>query len=146
MTLRETIDADLKKAMLEKDEVAKNALRMAKADLILKEVEKGSSLSDEEVVAILQKGVKSRNDSIEQFRAGGREDAAKAEEAEIAILARYLPRSLGETETRAAIEALVAELGLASKKDMGRLMKELKARHEGVDGRTASKIAGEILK
>lgn len=146
MTLRETIDADLKKAMLEKDEVAKNALRMAKSDLLLKEVEKGSPLTDEEVVAILQKGVKSRRDSIEQFRAGGREDAAKAEEAEIAILARYLPQALDEADTRKAIESLVAELGLSSKKDMGRLMKELKARHEGVDGRIASKIAGEILK
>lgn len=146
MTLRDTIDADLKKAMLAKDEVAKNALRMAKSDVLLKEVDKGSPLSDEEVVAILKKGVKSRQDSIEQYRAGGREDAAKAEEAEIAILSRYLPKTLDEAETRRAIEALSTELGLASKKDMGRLMKELKARHEGLDGRLASKIAGEILK
>lgn len=146
MTLRETIDADLKKAMLEKDEVAKTALRMAKADVLLKEVDKGSPLTDEEVVAVLQKGVKSRKDSIEQYRAGGREDAASAEEAEIAVLARYLPKTLDEAETRRAIEALMAELGLATKKDMGRLMKELKARHEGVDGKLASKIAGEVLK
>lgn len=146
MTLREKLDADLKKAMLEKDDTAKNAIRMAKSDVLLREVDQGRSLTDEEVVAILQKNVKSRRDSIDAFRAGGREEAAKAEEAEIAILERYLPAALGEPETRAAIEALIAELGLTSKKDMGRLIKELKAKHEGVDGRTASKIAGELLK
>lgn len=145
MTLRETIDADLKKAMLAKDETAKTALRMAKSDVLLREVEKGSPLTDEEVIAILQKNVKSRRDSIEQYRAGGREDAAKAEEDEIAILARYLPKTLDEAETRKAIQAIASELGLTTKKDMGRLMKELKARHEGIDGRIASKIASELL-
>ena len=144
-TLRATLDADLKAAMIAKDEVARDALRMTKSDVLLREVEAGRPLTDEEVVAVLQKGIKSRRDSIDSYRAGGRDDAAAKEEAEIAVLSRYLPKALDEAETRAAIQAICAELGLATKKDMGRLMKELKARHDAVDGRLASKLAGELL-
>lgn len=131
--------------MLAKDEVAKDALRMAKADLLNREVELGRDLTDEEAIAVLQKNVKSRRDAIEQFRAGGRMDAVAEEESQLAIIERYLPKALSEDETRAAVKAIASELGLASKKDMGRLMKELKARHPSVDGRIASKVAGEVL-
>ena len=144
-TIRERINADLKKAMLEKNDVAKDALRLAKSELLNREVELGRPLTDEDATAVLVKSVKSRKDAIEQFRAGGREDAAKEEEAQLAILGAYLPEELSEEATRAAIRGLVAELGLSTKKDMGRLMKELKARHAGVDGKLASKIAGELL-
>jgi uncharacterized protein YqeY len=145
-TLRARIDADLKKAMLEKDDIAKDALRLAKSELLKAEADLGRALSEEESTVVLQKGVKSRKDAIEQFREGGRLEAVAEEEQQLAVLERYLPKSLDETETRAAITALVAELGLATKKDMGRLMKELKTRHATVDGRIASKIAGEVLK
>lgn len=145
MSLRQTIEADLKKAMLAKDEVAKDALRMAKADLLNREVELGRDLTDEEATAVLQKNVKSRRDAIEQFRAGGRMDAVAEEEQQLAVIERYLPKALSEDETRAAVKAIASELGLATKKDMGRLMKELKARHPSVDGRIASKVAGEVL-
>lgn len=145
MSLRQTIEADLKKAMLAKDEVAKDALRMAKADLLNREVELGRDLTDEEATAVLQKNVKSRRDAIEQFRAGGRMDAVAEEEQQLAVIERYLPKALSEDETRAAVKAIASELGLSTKKDMGRLMKELKARHPSVDGRIASKVAGEVL-
>ncbi|MDQ3035547.1 MAG: GatB/YqeY domain-containing protein [Myxococcota bacterium] len=146
MTLRQSIDADLKKAMLAKDEVAKDALRLAKSELLNREVELGRDLTDEEALAVLAKGVKSRKDAIDQFRAGGRMEAVAEEEAQLAILERYLPATLGEAETRMAIEALITQLALTTKKDMGRLMKELKLQHPTADARTASKIAGEILK
>ena len=146
MSLRQSIDADLKKAMLAKDEVAKDALRLAKSELLNREVELGRDLTDEEALAVLAKGVKSRKDAIDQFRAGGRMEAVAEEEAQLAILERYLPQALGEAETRMAIESLVTQLGLTTKKDMGRLMKELKSTHPNVDGRTASKLAAEILK
>lgn len=145
MSLRQTIEADLKKAMLAKDEVAKDALRMAKADLLNREVELGRDLTDEEATAVLQKNVKSRRDAIQQFREGGRMEAVAEEEQQLAVLERYLPKTLSEDETREAVKAIASELGLSTKKDMGRLMKELKARHAGVDGRIASKVAGEIL-
>jgi uncharacterized protein len=146
MGLKQMIEADLKKAMLEKNEIAKDALRLAKSELLNREVELGRDLTDEEAIAVLQKGVKSRRDAIEQFREGGRMEAVAEEEKQLAVLVGYLPVSLSEDETRAAVTALVAELGLTTKKDMGRLMKELKARHPSVDGRTASKVAGEVLK
>lgn len=145
-TIRERIDADLKKAMLEKNEVAKDALRMAKSDLLLKEVDLGGKpLTDADAIAILQKGIKSRKDSIESYEAGGRPEAAAKEKAEIAVLSAYLPKGMDEAETRAAIEAIKSELGLSGKGDLGKLMKELKVRHPNVDGRLASQLAGTIL-
>ncbi len=145
MTIRQKIEADLKKAMLEKNDVAKDALRLAKSEILNREVELGRALTEDEEIAVLQKGVKARKDAIEQFRAGGRHDAVAEEEKQLAVLAVYLPAQLDEAATRAAVTALIAELGLATKKDMGRLMKELKARHADVDGRLASKVAGELL-
>lgn len=145
MSLKQTIEADLKKAMLAKNEIAKDALRLAKSELLLREVELGRELTDEEIMGVLQKSVKSRKDAIEQFRAGGRMDAVAEEEKQLAVLEAYLPQALSEAETRNAIEALVREHSLSSKKDMGRLMKLLKEQHSNVDGRLASKLAGEVL-
>ena len=146
-TLRERIDADLKKAMMEKNEAARDALRLAKSELLLKEVELGHSLTDEETTAILVKSVKSRKDAIEEFKAGGRQDLVDKELHELTFLEPYLPKTLDAAETRAAIVALTTELGATTKKDMGRVMKELKTRHgAALDGKLASQIVGEILK
>jgi uncharacterized protein YqeY len=145
MSLRERIDQDLKKAMLEKNEMARDALRVVKSELLLKEVELGRPIEDAEAIALLQKGVKQRKDAIEQFREGGRLDLVEAEEKQLAVIAGYLPQALGEAETRAAIEGLVKELGLSTKKDLGTLMKTLKARHPSADPKLASQIAGQLL-
>jgi uncharacterized protein YqeY len=146
-TLRERIDADLKKAMLEKNEAARDALRLAKSELLNAEVAAGKPLSEDEATGVLVKSVKTRRDAIEEFKAGGRSDLVEKEERELAILVPYLPKTLDAAETRAAIEALTKELGATTKKDMGRVMKELKTRHgASVDGKLASQIAGEILK
>jgi len=145
MTLRETIDSDLKKAMLEKNERVRDTLRGVKAELLLKEVELGRGVNDQEVLEAFRRQIKSRKDSIEQFKANGRDDAAADEEAEIAVLAAYLPKQMDEAETQAAITGLIAEMGLEGKKDFGRLMKELKARHPNLDGKLASQLAGGVL-
>ena len=144
-TLRELIDADLKKAMLARNEAARDALRLTKSELLLKEVAVGRALTDEETVSIIQKAVKSRKDAISEFAAAGRTDLVEKEELELTFLAPYLPKTLDAEETRAAIAAITTELGLSSKKDLGRLMKELKARHANLDGRLASQLAGEVL-
>lgn len=144
-TLRERIDADLKKAMLTKNEAARDALRLAKSELLLEEVKLARPLTDQEAVVILQKSVKSRRDAISEFASAGRTDLVEKEELELTFLSPYLPKTLDAAETRAAILAITTELGLTSKKDMGRLMKELKVRHSGLDGRLASQLAGEIL-
>lgn len=81
------------------------------------------------VVEVLQKMKKQRTESIQMFRNGGREELAKAEEAEVAVIDRFLPKQMDEAETTAAIEAIKADIGAAGMKDMGRVMAELKARH-----------------
>ncbi|RZM11423.1 MAG: GatB/YqeY domain-containing protein, partial [Sphingomonas sp.] len=81
------------------------------------------------VVEVLQKMVKQRRESIEMYRKGGREELVQGEEAEVAVIERFLPAQLSEDDTRAAIEAIKAELGASGMKDMGRVMAELKARH-----------------
>lgn len=146
MSTKQRLVADLQKAMLEKDVVTRDTLRMVKADLMNKEVELGRELEEAEAIAVLQRAVKTRQDSVEEYVKVDRQDVADRERAEIAVVQRYLPKQLDEAETRAAAAALVQELGLAGKKDFGRLMKELKTRHGGnVDGKLASRIAGELL-
>ncbi|MBX7192070.1 MAG: GatB/YqeY domain-containing protein [Sandaracinaceae bacterium] len=145
MSLRERIDQDLKRAMLDKNETARDALRVVKSELLLREVELGRPIEDAEALAVLQKGVKQRKDAIDQFKAGGRQDLVDAEEKQLAVIAGYLPQAMSEADTRAAIEALKAELGLTTKKDLGTLMKALKAKHPTADPKLASQIAGSLL-
>lgn len=138
MALLEQIDADLKKAMLERDEVTRDTLRMIKSELL--------TLDKPDELAVLSRAVKSRRDSIKSYVEGGRQDLADKEQAEIEVIERYLPKQLSEAEAREAITAIIEELGLSSKKELGRVMKEIKARHPGqVDGRLASSIAGQLL-
>ncbi|MBW2460777.1 MAG: GatB/YqeY domain-containing protein [Deltaproteobacteria bacterium] len=146
MTLKATILDDLKKAMLARDVLTRETLRMVKAELMNLEVAKGRDATDEDVLTVLARAVKTRTDSIAQYEEGGRPEAAEAERQEIAVVERYLPKKLDEAELRSAIEGLISELSLSGKKDMGRVMKELKSRHgAAIDGRTASKLAGELL-
>jgi uncharacterized protein YqeY len=144
-TIRETIDADIRTAMLEKNEVARDALRMAKSEMLLKEVEVGAPLDDAQATEVLKRAIKTRRESIEQYVLGGRAESAAREQAEIDVLARYLPEGMSESATLDAMRAIAAELGLTGKKDMGRLMKEVKARHPSVDGKMASNLAGDVL-
>ncbi len=138
MSLLEQINADLKKAMLARDEVTRDTLRMVKSELL--------TLDKPDDLAVLSRAVKSRRDSIKSYVEGGRQDLADKEQAEIEVIERYLPKQLGEDEAREAIASIVGELGVSSKKELGRVMKEIKARYPGqVDGRLASSIAGELL-
>jgi hypothetical protein len=138
MPLLEQINADLKKAMLERDEVTRDTLRMIKSELL--------TLDNPDGLAVLSRAVKSRRDSIKSYVEGGRQDLADKEQAEIEVIERYLPKQLNEDEIREAIAGIVEELGLSSKKDLGKVMKEVKARYPGqVDGRLASSIAGQLL-
>lgn len=145
MSLRERIDQDLKRAMLDKNEMARDALRLVKSELLLEEVKLGRPIEDAEVITALQKAVKQRKDAIEQFKSGGRTDLVEAEEKQLSVITGYLPQSMSEADTRAAIEALKAELGLTTKKDLGTLMKAIKAKHPTADPKLASQIAGSLL-
>jgi uncharacterized protein YqeY len=138
MALLEQINVDLKKAMLERDEVTRDTLRMIKSELL--------TLDNPDELVVLSRAVKSRRDSIKSYVEGGRQDLADKEQAEIEVIERYLPKQLSEDEAREAIAGIIEELGLSSKKDLGKVMKEVKARYPGqVDGRLASSIAGQLL-
>ena len=139
MALLDQIDADLKKAMLARDEVSRETLRMIKSELL--------TLDDPDELAVLSRAVKSRRDSIKSYIEGGRQDLADKELAEIAVIERYLPKQLSEEEARDAIAAIIGELGLSSKKELGKVMKEVKARYPGqIDGKVASSIASGLLR
>jgi uncharacterized protein YqeY len=140
MPLLDQITHDIADAMRQKDQALLAPLRMLKAALVNKEVERGRALDEAESLQVVGQLVKQRRDAIEQFRAGSRQDLADKEEREIGILQRYLPPAAGEQAIADAIEAAVTETGATSPKDMGKVMKAATARLAGltVDGRALS--------
>jgi len=134
------ITADIANAMRAKEPIALSTLRMLKAALMNKEVERGRDLDDAESLQVVTALVKQRRDAIEQFKAGGRQDLVDRETAEIGVLERYLPPAASDADIDAAIDAAVAETGASSAKDMGRVMKAVMARLAGssADGRKVS--------
>lgn len=147
MLLLERVTQDIAGAMRQKDQAALSPLRMLKAALMNKEVEKGRALDDAESVQVVNALVKQRRDAIEQFTAGGRVDLAERERAEIVFLERFLPPAADAETVAAAIEAAVAETGATSAKDMGRVMKSVTAKLAGqtIDGRAISEAVKKRL-
>jgi uncharacterized protein len=146
MSLKQKIEQDLKAAMLARNEVGRDTLRMVLASVRKLELEAGRDATEDEVLGVLKHAAKTRQDSVEQFEKAGRLDLSQRESAQIAVIRGYLPQQMAEPELREAVRALVAELGLSSKKDLGTLMKALMARYKGaVDGKLAQKLAGEFL-
>lgn len=146
MTFLERIAADLTQAIKERDELTKETLRMIKADLMQREVGLGRPLDENEALAALTSAVKTRNDSITEYENGGRAELAQREREQISVIRRYLPEPLSEDEARTALRALATELGVSSKKEMGKLMKAAMDRFRGrLDGKLASRLAGELL-
>jgi len=122
-SLVDRITKDLTAAMKAKDAARLSVLRMAKAALMNKEIDKKSALDDPETARVLQGLVKQREDSVEQFKKAGRQELADKEAAEIAVLKDYLPQEASDAEVAAAVEQAIAETGAASVKDMGKAMK-----------------------
>lgn len=146
MSLRATLEDDVKQAMRDKNTLARDTLRMCLSAVKNRVIEKGGEVDDADVIAVLSKAVKSREDSAQQFRKAGRIELAEKEEAEVKVISVYLPKLMGEAETRALVEKLIAENGISSKKDMGVLMKAIMAGHKGeVDGKIVQRLAGELL-
>lgn len=147
MTLMEQISQDIASAMKAKDQARLTPLRMAKAALMNREVEKGRALEPAEAEAVLASLLKQRRDSIEQFAKGGRQDLVVKETAEIKVLEHYLPPPVDPAELEAAVTAAIAETGAASPKDLGRVMKAVMARLTGqtIDGRAVNEIARRKL-
>ena len=143
----ERLKADLSEAMRKKDVVALATLRMLISQVQYARIEAKRDLTQEDYLAVLQRAVKTRREAIEQYDKGGRKDLADKERAEITVVERYLPAALGPDETAAAIDALLSELGITQKKDLGRAMKEFMARHRGrVDGKAVNALIAARLK
>jgi uncharacterized protein len=146
-TLLERVTHEIGEAMKNKDQAALAPLRMLKAAIMNREVEKKRALDEAESLQVVNALVKQRRDSIDQFKAGGREDLATREQAEVDFLQRYLPPAADETAVAAAIDAAIAETGAAGPKDMGKVMKAVSTRLAGqtVDGRALSEAVKKKL-
>src|SRR6201991_917802 len=147
MSLKERITGDMTAAMKSKEAARLSTLRMVKAAVQNREIEKGGELTDEELTKLLQSLVKQRRDSVEQYEKAGRAELAEKEQAEIAFIEEYLPQAASREEIERAVSEAVAETGASSMKEMGAVMKAALARLAGrnADGRTVSEIVKSKL-
>lgn len=142
MSLKQKIISDLTASMKAKDAARTSTLRMVKAALQNREIEKGGELDDEELAKMLTSLVKQRRDSVEQYEKGGRQDLADKETAEIGVIEDYLPQAASREMIEEAVAATISETGASSIKDMGKVMKAAQAALAGknADGRTLSEV------
>ena len=147
MNLKDKIIADMTAAMKAKDADKTGTLRMVKAALMNRQIDKGSELTDDEVMKALASLVKQRRDSIESYEKAGRAELAAKEAAEIAVIETYLPQAATADEIVAAVEAAIAETGASSIKEMGNVMKATMAKLAGksADGKLVSEAVKNRL-
>lgn len=147
MALVDEVNAAIGEAMKKQDPARLSALRMLKAALVNKSVERGRDLDETEARQVVAGLVKQRRESIEHFQRGGRQDLVDKETAEIKVLESYLPPSADPAEVEQAIAAAIAETGASSVKDMGRVMKAVMSRLAGrsVDGKTVNELVRKRL-
>jgi hypothetical protein len=132
--MRDKITQDLKAAMKAGDRATVDALRLINAALKDKDIEArgaGKTLSEDDILALLQKMIKSRQESLDIYEKAGRQDLADKEKSEIAVISAYLPQQLSEAEVAEAVKAAIAEAGATSIKDMGKVVAALKAKYTG---------------
>jgi uncharacterized protein len=142
MSIRQQIISDLTTAMKAQEAARTSTLRMVKAALMNREIEKHGELDDDELGKLLRSMVKQRRDSIEQFEKADRQELADKEKAEIEVIEAYLPQGASAAEIEAAVTAAIAETGATSIKDMGKVMKATQAQLAGknADGRAVSEL------
>ncbi|MFN2454271.1 MAG: GatB/YqeY domain-containing protein [Pyrinomonadaceae bacterium] len=142
MTLKQRIVSDLTESMKAKDAARTSVLRMVKASLMNREIEKGGELTDEELTKALHSLVKQRRDSIEQYEKAGRAELAEKERAEIGVIEAYLPQAASHEEIEQAVALAIAETGATSMREMGAVMKAAQAHLAGksADGRAISEL------
>jgi uncharacterized protein YqeY len=146
MTLLERIESAMRDAMRARDERRTLTLRSTMALAHNRKIELGRDLTDEEMLDVIGRGVKTRRESIEIYRNAGREDRAEPEEAEVAILTEFLPQQLSADEVEALARAAIAEAGAATPSDMGKVMGRLAPQIRGrADGRMVSETVRRLL-
>ena len=137
MTLKETLSEDMKSAMRAKDSEKLATIRLINAAIKQREVDERIELGDDQVLAVIEKMIKQRKDSINQFEAGGRQDLADKEKSEITVLAAYMPAQMSEAEVQAEVAAAVTQAGASGPQDMGKVMAVLKPKLAGRADMTA---------
>ena len=143
MSLREQINQDLKAAMKAKDTKKRDALRLLSSAFKQIEVDERKELSDDDVIKIIQKQVKSRNDSIQQYKKAGRDDLVAIEESEISYFEPYLPKQLSDEELTNELKTIIEQVGATSTKDMGKVMG---AASKALAGKADGKRINECVK
>jgi uncharacterized protein len=146
MALSEQIQKDMVEAMRSRDELRLSTLRMVKAALKNKEIDKRAPLDDKEAQQVLSTMIKQRRDSIEQFTKGGRQELADKEAAEIKLIENYLPKAMGEEQIAEIVKATIAEMGSPTMKDMGTVMKNAMAKLQATGARVDGKVVSELVK
>lgn len=142
MSLKDQITEDMKAAMRAKESERLGTIRLLTAAIKQREVDERITLDDAQVTAVIEKMIKQRRDSITQFEAGGRQDLADKEKAELQVLSAYMPAALSEEEIQSAVAAAVAETGAAGPQDMGKVMAILKQKLAGRADMTA--VSGKV--
>ncbi|HEX7591280.1 MAG TPA: GatB/YqeY domain-containing protein [Candidatus Limnocylindrales bacterium] len=148
MSLRDRLDEELKAAMKSSDAMRRDSLRMVLAAVqkTEKEATRGRALTDDEMIGVLAREIKVRHESVDTFRAGGREDLVAREEAAIAVVSEFMPEQLSEADLRALIDQAIVETGAASPRDMGKVMGWLSPRTRGkADGKVVSQLVSQLL-
>jgi uncharacterized protein len=146
VSLRDRLDEELKAAMRSNDAVRKDSLRMVLAAVQKAEKEGKHTLADDEMLSVLAKELKTRNESVETFRAGGRQDLVEKEEAAIAVVSEFMPQPLTPSELQTLVEQAIAETGAANPRDMGKVMGWLSLKTRGrADGKAVSQLVTQLL-
>ncbi|MDF1514564.1 MAG: GatB/YqeY domain-containing protein [Anaerolineae bacterium] len=146
MNLKKQLQADLKAAMRNQDAEKKSALRMVLSGIQYAEVEKSEELSDQDILGVLQKEVRRREDALAMIRDAGRDDLAAEEVAQLEILKAYLPTQLTVDEITTLAKTVIAEVGAASPSDVGMVMKDLMPQVKGkADGRMVNQVVRDLL-
>ncbi len=144
--MEQKLKDDLKSAQINRDEVRVSTLRLLLSEINNSKISKGSELTDDEIIAVVQKEAKKRRESVESFKKGGREDLANKEQSELEILQTYMPEGLSNEELTKLVEGSINELGANSLASMGKVMSLVMSKVEGrADGSEVSKLVKEKL-
>ncbi len=145
MALLSDIKQDLKQAMLEKNDLVRDTIRMFLSEVQRYEIDNKEEVDDTKALQIINKMIKQRNDSISQFRDGGRDDLADKEQSEVDILSKYKPAQLSEEEVAVKVNEAIKQSGASSMQDMGKVMGQLKSLAGSADMGLISKLVKEKL-
>ena len=146
MTLKQKLQEDLKTSMKNKDTLRKSVITLIRSSIKQVEVDKRIELNDDDIIDIISKQLKQRNDSLEQFLDAGREDLVEETRSEIEVLKEYLPQQLSEEELNEIVKQTISEVGATSMKDMGKIMSVIKPKTKRrADGKLINKLVKENL-